>query len=206
MTDSFLAGARGVVHVGANSGRERDLYARHGLRVIWIEPIPEVFEALKANLAAYDLQRAFCALITDVDGAEYAFNIASNHGASSSILDLGMHRDIWPGVVYEGVVMLRSATLPALLAREAIDVSEYDVMVLDTQGSELHVLRGAATILRGFRYIKVEVADFESYANCCRVTDVERFMALYGFHEVDRERFAGRPEIGWYYNIVYARG
>ena len=44
--DDFLRSCSGVIHVGANSGQERELYAQHGLNVVWIEPIPEVYTAL----------------------------------------------------------------------------------------------------------------------------------------------------------------
>jgi hypothetical protein len=35
---AYLAKCHGVIHVGANAGQERDLYAAHGLSVVWIEP------------------------------------------------------------------------------------------------------------------------------------------------------------------------
>ena len=41
--DDFLRDVTGVVHVGANTGQERDKYARHGLSVIWVEPIPDIY-------------------------------------------------------------------------------------------------------------------------------------------------------------------
>src|SRR5882762_6712763 len=63
--DRFLARISGVIHVGAHAGEERDQYAKLGLRVIWIEPIPEVFERLQANIAGYPDQRAIQSLITD---------------------------------------------------------------------------------------------------------------------------------------------
>ncbi|GMR17054.1 MAG: hypothetical protein BMS9Abin32_108 [Gammaproteobacteria bacterium] len=56
--DRFLRFAGGVVHVGANSGQERDLYALFDLPVLWVEPIAEVFRELQANIAGYPQQRA----------------------------------------------------------------------------------------------------------------------------------------------------
>lgn len=92
--DRFLEEISGVIHVGANIGQERDLYNKLGLFVIWIEPIPEVFQMLKQNLQGFQNQRAFQYLVTDIDGREYQFHIANNTGASSSILDLEQHKDI----------------------------------------------------------------------------------------------------------------
>ena len=48
--DKLLKKVRGVIHVGANTGQEIQLYVKYGLSVVWIEPIPEVFETLKSNL------------------------------------------------------------------------------------------------------------------------------------------------------------
>lgn len=50
----FLREVEGVIHVGANSGQERGIYNRFGLRVIWIEPTPEIFMELRKNLRLFD--------------------------------------------------------------------------------------------------------------------------------------------------------
>lgn len=170
-----------------------------------MEPIPEVFDRLQRNLRGFDRQRAVQALVTDVDGREYDFHISTNHGASSSIFELARHREIWPQVDFSSTIRLTSTTLPTLLASEGIDPSRYQALVLDTQGSELLILRGAAPILRGFAYVKTEVADFESYAGGCLLEEMERFMRDQGFREDGRNRFAGRADVGNYYDVVYRR-
>jgi 2-O-methyltransferase len=203
--DRFLKRASGLIHIGANTGAERDLYKRYRLRVIWIEPIPEVFEALKANLEGYSGQVPLQALVTDQDNSVYNFHISSNGGASSSILDLKMHKDIWPEVTYEKTIALSSITLTSLLKREHINPREYDALIMDTQGSELLVLKGADTILDGFRFVKTEAADFESYAGCCQLRDIDQFLKQRGFREVSRHELAKHPGGGRYYDITYAR-
>ena len=204
--DRFLGDASGVIHVGANTGQERDLYERHRLKVVWIEPIPEVFERLKAHIAGHDRQRALEGLVTDRDDASYQFHVANNEGASSSILELKMHTDIWPTVMYTKTITLQSVTLASLFQRARLDPAEYDALILDTQGSELLVLKGADPVLRGFKYIKTEVPDFESYAGCCQLADIDAFLAARGYRELARHRFAGRAEGGSYYDVVYRRG
>jgi FkbM family methyltransferase len=201
--DRFLGDLSGVIHVGANSGQERTLYEKHRLRVLWIEPIAEVFETLVENLRDFPRQRALQCLVTDADGAKYSFNVANNQGASSSLLDLDLHRDIWPEVHYERTITLRSTTLVSLLAREGIDARDYDGLVMDTQGSELMVLRGATPILPNFTYIKTEVPDFSSYVGCCQLADIEAFVGGRGFREHSRVKFAERAGGGAYYDVVY---
>jgi FkbM family methyltransferase len=201
----FLRHASGVIHVGANTGQERFLYRLFGLRVIWVEPIPEVFARLSSKIARFSKQRAIQSLVTDRDDQEYEFHVASNNGASSSILDFDQHKDIWPEVTYERTIALRSKTLASLVRDEGIDLDEYDALVIDTQGSELLVLEGAEPILEHFTYVKAEVPDFESYAGCCKLEDVEAFLTARGFAEHVRQQFAERSAGGSYYDVVYKR-
>lgn len=203
--DRFLSDVSGVIHVGANTGQERVQYNDLGLRVIWVEPIPEVFAKLEQNIESFSNQRAFQALLTDVEGKEYEFHIASNNGASSSILELKQHRDIWPDIDYTTSIVLKSTTLASLVEREKIDIADYQALVMDTQGSELLVLQGGAGLLNAFTYVKTEVPDFESYEGCCQLQDIHSFMEVHGFKEFSRKKFASRAEGGNYFDIVYRR-
>ena len=203
--DDFLAHTRGVIHIGANTGQERDRYWRHRLPVLWVEPIPEVFATLQKNLAGYPNQRAVQRLVTHEDGAECVFNVSSNNGQSSSILPLHEHKTVWPGVSYARTLALPSVTLPTLLREEAADASRYDALVMDTQGSELLVLRGAEPLLGGFRYIKAEAPDFESYKGCCRLADLDGFLEARGFRQIFKTRFPVSAEGKNYYDVVYER-
>lgn len=203
--DRFLEDVSGVVHVGANIGQERELYRAHGLNVLWVEPIPEVFAQLTTNISGFEKQRALQALVTDVDDQQYEFHIANNSGASSSILNFKQHRDIWPGVEYTATVSLRSVTLATLLNREQIDAGQYNALIMDTQGSELLVLRGSLPVLTTFDFIKTEVPDFESYEGCCQLSDIDAFMTEHGYKEVSRHEFASRTGGGSYFDIVYRK-
>ena len=62
--ENFFKKINGIIHVGANTGQEIPLYARYGLSVVWIEPIPEVFEILKSNLKNVPKQFAIKGLVT----------------------------------------------------------------------------------------------------------------------------------------------
>lgn len=203
--DAFLEGVKGVIHVGANIGQERDRYHKYGLNVLWIEPIPAVFAQLRSNIQRYPEQLALQYLVADKNGVEREFHIASNMGASSSMLDFKHHKDLWPDVAYEDHITLCSFTLPAILEKECIDADQYNVLIIDTQGTELLVLKGAEALLKNFLYIKTEAPDFESYAGCCQVGEVSEFLNRHGFAEFSRTKFAGRKGFGNYYDIVYKR-
>lgn len=203
--DAFLRRVSGVIHVGANAGQEREIYAGHNLDVVWIEPIPEVFSELKANLKKFPRQQAYRYLITDRDDEEYTFHIANNQGQSSSILELDLHKDIWAEIHYEKAILLKSITLSSLVRAEKIKINKYDALIMDTQGTELLVLKGAEGLLSRFKYIKTEAADFEVYKGCCRVEDIADFLGKRGFKEFSRHQFAYRNEGGACYDIVYKK-
>lgn len=203
--DRFLRESKGVVHVGANTGQERDVYLALGLKVVWVEPIPEVFRELSRNILGYPGQQAIEALVADRDGEEHVFNVASNRGQSSSILPLEGHRDLWPQVTYERAIRIKGWTLPTLLAAHRVDVAGFDTLVMDTQGSELRVLQGAAPLLDGLRFVKTEAADFEAYGGCCRVDDLAVFLGGRGFREIFRQPFPGQVEGKRYYDVVFQR-
>lgn len=101
--------------------------------------------------------------------------------------------------------MLKSTTLASLVERERLDIADYQVLVLDTQGSELLVLHGSAGLLNAFTYVKTEVPDFEAYEGCCQLRDINLFMETHGFKEFSRKEFASRVEGGSYFDIVYRR-
>ena len=81
---------------------------------------------------------------------------------------------------------MQSVSLPTAL--EGIDLACYDALVIDTQGTELLILEGAAPLLPRFKYIKTEAADFELYKNCASERDIVRFLSAHGFR-VERKEF-----------------
>jgi FkbM family methyltransferase len=203
--DGFLTKVSGVIHVGANAGQERQLYHELGLKVLWFEAIPKVYEELVANIAEMPRQNAICALLTDRDGEEYRFHVANNLGASSSIYEFGEHRDIWPQVEYVDQLTLRSSQLDTLMSAAEINRRDYQALVIDVQGAELLVLKGGKRTLRHCRYIKAEAADFDSYVGAARLQDLQRHLAPLGYREVARQPFAKHTNGGTYWDVTWER-
>jgi FkbM family methyltransferase len=203
--NSYLKHVNGVIHVGANSGQERELYARHILYVLWIEPLPAVFAKLCENIRSFPNQIAVNYLITDKDQAEYLFRVADNEGASSSILEFARHTEIWPNVREVAQIKLQSITLYSLLNKIEGAGRLYQALIVDTQGSELLVLQGAARNLHQFRFIKIEAADFESYVGCARVEEITSYLAPFGFRLIRKDEFAECPSGGCYFDLLYRK-
>lgn len=203
LRDPVLRKARGVVHLGANSGQERFIYARRGLDVVWVEPIPEVFEQLERNIASFPRQRAVRALVSDRDGASVRFHVTNNAGKSSSMLELAEHRDVWPHVRVAREIELETVTLPTLLSREGIELAGFDALVMDVQGAEMQALLGAAPILDRFTWIKAELFGFEAYRGVCQRPEVDAFLATHGFRPVLTRFMARHPSGGVVEDVTY---
>ena len=200
---SFLTELKGVIHIGANEGGERQKYAQRGLAVVWVEASPEVYRRLQANIQDQPDQIALNYLLTDRDGAPTAFHVASNKGASSSIYEFKGHKAIWPKIDMVGRLELTSATFAGMAAREGLKLDRYDGLVIDTQGAELQVLKGIGEHLRRFKLVVAEAADFEMYAGATTHEDLCAFMAAAGFGVRSIEVFAHREGVGSVYDIVF---
>jgi FkbM family methyltransferase len=201
----YLRSCSGVIHVGANIGQEAPLYAQFGIPVVWIEPLAPQFETLRRSIEPHSQQIAIKALITDRDGDTHTLHVANNNGQSSSIYELSLHKDIWPEVNYVGDVTMVSSTLPSALRSANVDVNRFDALVMDTQGSELLVLKGAEPILNRFRYIKTEAADFDSYRGCATIGEIGSFLDARGFSIVRKDKFAQHPSGGQYFDVLFKR-
>jgi hypothetical protein len=98
---------------------------------------------------------------------------------------------------------MRSSTLPSALSAAGVDLSKYDALILDTQGSELMALEGAKPILDGFRYIQVEAADFESYRGGALVREIANFLHAHDFFLKHKQLFARHRGGGGYYELLF---
>jgi FkbM family methyltransferase len=185
--DDILEGATGVIHCGANYGQERDIYGRRGLNVLWFEPIPWVFDELQRNLGSFPKQKAYRYAILDEDDKECPFYITDNEYQSSSALEPHLLLIRWTDVHYLKTIQVRSITLDTFFEREKIDNSRYQVLVLDTQGSELKALNGATELLPHIKFAEIESLNFEAYKGAAFTADIQAFMKENGFKEIGQD-------------------
>jgi hypothetical protein len=86
------------------------------------------------------------------------------------------------------------------------DPREYEALVMDTQGSELLVLKGAKSVIPNFRYIKTEAADFEMYRGGAKADELVKFLADFGFSVVRRELIARKSDgAGECFDLLFKR-
>lgn len=181
----------GLVHVGACTGEEFDLYERMGIPcVLWIEANPATYVQLSDHISGAPHHQAVCALISDRNGEDVNFYVTSDprngndtRHASSSMLPLAEHRRWYPNIKVTEVLTLQTRTLASVFAETPIALN-CNALVLDIQGAELRAMIGASDWLKRFDYICTEVNVDELYAGCGRLPEMEAFLNERGFKRV----------------------
>lgn len=166
----------GVLHIGAHEGQEAATYTANGITsVTWVEANPNVIPRLRAHVEPLG-QRVVVALVADRSGAEVDFHITNNE-LSSSILSLGTHQQEYPDVVVTESIRCETTTVDDLCRREGIDGC--NMLVLDVQGAELLVLRGAPRQLEGIDYLYVEVNQKHLYEEGALLPELDAFLEAF---------------------------
>lgn len=201
----FAEGCRGLIHIGGHIGEEGWIYnALRVPRVVWVEGDPDLMARLTENISKYAGQVACEALLAEESGRATAFYVTNNDGASSSILPLGLHEEMYPEVVVSSAKTLYSQSLDSLL--EGYDPDGLlDAMVIDVQGAELAVLRGGGGRIRQFRWIFAECADFELYQGCCTVESLTKFLQKMGFRAARKDLKKSVEGLGAAWDVLFVR-
>jgi FkbM family methyltransferase len=211
--DRYGLAISGVIHAGAHLGQEAEIYGSCGIRdVLWIEANPKTIDELRTNVEPLG-HRVASACLGATTGEIVTFNIAdtpsgANRGMSSSVLPLGTHLERHPNVRYVSQIELTTRTLDSVVVEHS--ATGWNVLVLDVQGYELHVLRGASKTLLHTDCIYSEVNLDELYAGGALLADLDAFLEDRGFtrretrlygsqyrDERDGERWFGWGDAVW---------
>ncbi len=171
----------GIIHVGANMGQESVHYAEHGIvPCLYVEPVDSTFERLKSNIAGRAGHYPIQAVCSETYGETVEFNISSNDGLSSSLLGLGRHATLLPDIKYIGTQRMQTTTVDRLL--ESLDLTVApNLMVIDTQGAELKVLKGSAESLKKMDAVFVEISETPLYDGGATHDEVTDLLRQFGF-------------------------
>lgn len=171
---------KGIIHVGANEAQEMTEYQRLGANnVVWIEPIPELVAVIKSKIEFFGLSNHMVlqACCSGTNNQDVIFNVASNNGESSSMLELGAHQNLHPEISY----VYNFETTTVRLDSLNINFSDYNVLVIDTQGADLLVLNGASNVIHKFDAVYIEVSDFPVYTGGATLNDIYNYLYTNNF-------------------------
>lgn len=170
-----------TLHVGAHAAEEADDYQRLGFTPVhWCEANPRLHAPLLERIAIFPDHHLVPHALAD-ERRELTLNIASN-GQSSSLLELGTHRQEHPEVSYIDAIEVQTETIDLLFAARQIPQATF--VNLDVQGAELLVLRGASDYLAGVQAIYSEVNAAELYLGCAQLPEMDEWLRARGFERV----------------------
>ena len=174
----FLRQSHGVLHLGAHEGQEAKTYDRLLKPVIWIEAVPLYFKRLQENIRPFHNQTALNVLLDSQCHSSRDFFITSNNGESSSIYPLAGN-EYWLGLENSEICKLPSMRLDCIFSD--LDIQEFDYWIVDVQGAELEVLKGAGELLNYCRYLQVEISQEKFYEGGAEFKDLKTFLELRSF-------------------------
>lgn len=175
--DQFIRNANGVLHIGAHLGQERQRYFESGIKVIWIEAIPEVYEKLQTNISRYPNQTAMNALLGYKNNVSVGFNLSSNELASYSNNGFGSE------LGFDKLHMVSQITLPMKRLDDFFTtqtLADYDHWVIDVQGAELLVLLGSGSLLEICNSLLVEVSTRQVYQSGATWGEIQNYLHRFG--------------------------
>ena len=174
----------GILHIGANVGEEFNTYMDLGVTAqIWIEANPSIYEKLKSNISSNPNAMAINCAIGDVDSVPVILHESNNAGQSSSILELGTHKEQHPDVHYVRDIPINMRRIDCLISEEVI--KNYNFLNIDIQGFEGQALTGMENYLKYFKWIYLEVNRAEVYKDCWLIDKIDAFLSYHGFERVE---------------------
>ncbi len=164
-------GARGGVHPRWKPFREL-------IDVVAFEPDPQECEALNSSASPYSIRFLPAALGAE-DGEQAVLHLCRHPGCSSL---LRPNPEMCNMFAY-GKELEVVGTSSVSLNRMDTVCADFppDVLKVDTQGTELEVLRGAGALLDNVLAVELEVEFVEQYDGQPLFTDVDCFMREAGF-------------------------
>ena len=177
---------RGILHLGANDGGEAELYQRCGFRqVAWVEGYEPFFDRLRRHVEAFPGQKAYRVLISDKDGEEVHFRVADNGVSSTALTPAERFHDEFPSIVFVDDVPLTARRLDRYFSENHVDLSAFNFLIVDLEGSELKALRSLGDSLRGFEWAGIEIRVGEDFVSGPTLSDIDAHMMANGFKRIE---------------------
>lgn len=170
---------KGCLHVGAHFGQEYITYRELGIeQMMFFEPCKEAFGVLSAAMLSVNNVSLYKCACGAIDGDGFMNIETANKGMSNSLLKPAKHLDQYPSIQFNDTERVRVARLDTIIGKMESDTSRtiYNLLVMDVQGYELEVLKGASETLQHIDYIYTEINRDEVYEGCAKVWELDAFL------------------------------
>lgn len=173
LVQKYSIKATGCIHIGAHHAQEHNDYVSAGIkRFVYIEPCAAAFNVLKNKFAAHHHIQLFNVACGEVECEQVMYTGSQNQGQSNSLLKMGKHLQIHPGITLPSTELVTVKRLDSLgLAHKG-----YQLLVMDVQGFEGRVLKGAAETLKQINFVYTEINRDEVYQGCTLVDEMDELL------------------------------
>jgi FkbM family methyltransferase len=165
--------------VGAHKGEEIESYLAAGIqKAAFIEPLHDNFIVLENRVKSHDGYEAYKFAAGDVNEPATLY-LASNELQSSSILKPSLHLKENPEIYFNAEEEVEKVRIDNLVLSASLNF-----WVIDVQGYEIQVLKGAGNKIQECDYIFVELNRAEVYENCTKIEELDHYLKQQGFNRV----------------------
>lgn len=191
---------KGVIQVGAHFGQEYEDYVKNGIDdMVFIEPCKKAYEVLFEKLIDVENVRLINMACGNTIGygTMYTGDETVNKGMSNSLLRPHLHLELHKNVEFTDTEEVSIMPLDAMILDE--HRMRYNLLVMDCQGYEGNVLRGAVKQLEKIDYVYSEINFGEVYADCTQAEELDSLL-----HEFTRVE-TGQKIGGLWSDCLYIR-
>jgi FkbM family methyltransferase len=167
------------IHIGAHKCEEAPIYRKLGISsndIIWIEGNSDLASLSKDN-------KIYNYIISDKDNSEIILHKA-NDTSSSSILDMYIHKEVYPMISYVNSIKSKSITIDTFFDLHNINKSDFNFVNIAIQGAELLALKGAVNYLNYVNVVYIKIHETELYKGCANVKEIDDFLGHYNFRRI----------------------
>lgn len=202
----YLRAAPTVAEVGAYKGHDTIRLATafpHG-HVYAFEPVPELYEMLITVTKSYENITCVKAAVSAVDGTMplYVAHKPSGKTTQASSLQKPKERLVHSPIIFPEIIEVPTIALTTWAQKHQI--SEIDLLWLDTQGHEMKILESIQnTLLPNIRTIYTEVGFIEAYEGQQQAEKIIAWLQAAGFAPIAQDFI--HPSTWFFGNVLFVR-
>lgn len=180
-----------ILHVGAHTCQEYHKYDACGAsNIFWVEGNSELVKENKLRLSKPQ-NTIIEAVVSEFDDEPVKFHIANN-SQSSSILELGTHKQLFPNTKYIKSTVKHTQKLDNIYSKYCNGMY-IDLLNLDIQGAELLALKGFKENLHRVSCIYTEINTDSVYKDCALAEHLDEFLSKFNFSRVETKMWKNHP-------------
>lgn len=174
----------GIIHVGANDGKELAWYVTKKYQpILAFEPHPQAFEELKKHYWNHAISWNL-ALGSESGSLQLYIPEDGDTEKSSKYKSIPTEGHNWTNIPIGSTIIVPVIRFDLWAVRGGIDLSPFNTVVIDVQGMELEVLQGFGLYLGVFDFLVIECSKKPVYDGESSAQEVVDWLEENGFRAV----------------------